>query len=182
MGHLLHSKEPLALVNHMELYFKERPPDCSLFSQENLEVKVHKEILYQTPYLCEMVKSVNVDLCCSKIEVLCPSIPFEKLEIMVQFFYTGNVACQDQEIGYQVSKNLTELFGFPSFDGKSQLPKRLEDLRNEKKSRKRSLATMFDDINEEVSVKEEIEDHHENVSNNLIKSFHQSFSIQTDVD
>ena len=158
MGHILHSKEPLALVDHMELYFKERPPDCSLFSQENLEAKVHKEILYQTPYLCEMVKSVNVDSCCSKIEVLCPSISFEELEIMVQFFYSGRVSCQDQEIGYQVSKNLTELFGFPSFDGKSQLPKKLE-----KKSKKRSLALMHD-INEEVSVKEEIKELNENVS------------------
>ena len=167
MGHILHSKEPLALVNHMELYFKKRPPDCSLFSQENLEVKVHKEILYQTPYLCEMLQSVNMDLCCSKIEVLCPSISFEELEIMVQFFYSGRVSCQDQETGYQVSKNLTELFGFPSFDGKSQLPKKLEESSFQKKSRKRSYALMHD-INEEVSVKEEIEDHNENVSTDLI--------------
>ena len=32
MGTIVYNKEPLALVNSMESYFKERPPDCSLFS------------------------------------------------------------------------------------------------------------------------------------------------------
>ena len=51
MGTILYNKEPLALVNSMESYFKERPPDCSLFSQDNFGIPVHKEVLYQTPFL-----------------------------------------------------------------------------------------------------------------------------------
>ena len=85
--------ESLALVENMSLYFKEKPPDCSLFSQGNFEFPIHKEVLFQTIYLCKMIQSTTSDPCCCKIEIFCPSIAKEKLKIMVDFLYSGKISC-----------------------------------------------------------------------------------------
>ena len=87
------NKESLVLVENMSLYFKEKPPDCSLFSQDNFEFPIHKEVLFQTNYLCEMIQSTTPDPCCCKIEIFCPSIAKEKLKIMVDFLYSGKISC-----------------------------------------------------------------------------------------
>ena len=70
MDYIVKNNEPLALVNSMNSYFKQIPPDCSLFSQYNCEIQVHREILYQTSYLRDMIKSVNMDYSCCKIGVI----------------------------------------------------------------------------------------------------------------
>ena len=70
MDYIVRNNEPLALVNSMDSYFKQRPPDCSLFSQYNCEIKIHRELLYQTSYLRDMIKSVNMDYSCCKIGVI----------------------------------------------------------------------------------------------------------------
>ena len=48
MGIALYNKEPLVLINAMESYFKSTPPDCSLFSDDNYGIQIHKELMYQT--------------------------------------------------------------------------------------------------------------------------------------
>ena len=55
----IYNKEPVGLAANMDSYFKQKPPDCSLFSQDSFEFQVHKELLFQTEYLREMIKSVN---------------------------------------------------------------------------------------------------------------------------
>ena len=67
-----YNKDPLATVNHMDSYFKKILPDCSLFSEDGFEIPVHKEVLYQTEFMRQMLKSVNMDYC--KIEILCQTI------------------------------------------------------------------------------------------------------------
>merc|ERR1711976_602686 len=109
----LHNKEPMALIDHMELYFKERLPDCSIFSEDKFEIKVHKEVLYQTKYLQEMIKTLNLEPSYEKIEILCPGISKEELEIMVNFLYTGQISSHEETKSYEVCLNLTNLFGFP---------------------------------------------------------------------
>ena len=44
----IESKDPEILVKSMESYFKKKPPDSSLFSQDNFEFPIHRELLYQT--------------------------------------------------------------------------------------------------------------------------------------
>ena len=100
MTSVLHDKNPIvlikkrdsyfkqALLKNMESYFKQNPPDCSLYSQDNFEFPVHKEVLYQTKYLCEFIKYTISETCCCKIEILCQSISKEELKIMVDFLYT----------------------------------------------------------------------------------------------
>ena len=107
------NKESMALVENMSLYFKEKPPDCSLFSQDNFEFPIHKEVLFQTNYLCKMIQSTISDPCCCKIEIFCPSIAKEKLQIMVDFLYSGRTSCDDKVIAIQACENLNKMFGFP---------------------------------------------------------------------
>ena len=104
---------PLALVKNMESYFNQNPPDCSLFSQDNFEFPVHKEVLFQTRYLQEMIMNTTSDSCCCKIEILCQSISKEMLQIMVDFLYSGKISCDDQKLASQACKCLNALFGFP---------------------------------------------------------------------
>ena len=156
MGTILYNKEPLALVNSMESYFKERPPDCSLFSQDNFGIPVHKEVLYQTPFLRRMIRSFNMDSCCSKIEILCPSLSREDLGAVVQFLYSGKISRFDSAVESKLSNILTELFGFPSIDknGDSKQSIVLEPI-----AKKRKMSSNSNSLPVEVSIKEEPEDY-----------------------
>jgi uncharacterized protein (UPF0212 family) len=110
MDYKVYNKDPMVLVNAMELYFKDKPPDCTLYSQDNYGVLIHKELLYQTPFMRDMVKSVSTD---SKIEVICHSLSTEELEVIVDFIYNGRILCTSEIAVYRAAKNLRDLFGFP---------------------------------------------------------------------
>ena len=161
MGTVLYNKEPLALVSSMESYFKERPPDCSLFSQDNFEIPVHKEVLYQTSFLRRMIQSFNMDLCCSKIEILCPSLSREDLGAIVQFLYSGKISQFDSAVESKLSNILTELFGFPPIDedGNSK-QSNLEPI-----AKKGKMSSNLNSLPVEVFIKEEPENY--DVSNSL---------------
>ena len=125
-----------ALLKNMESYLEQNPPDCSLYSQDNFEFPVHKEVLYQTKYLCEIIKNSFSETCCCKIEILCQSISKEELKIMVDFLYTGNISCDNQTLGFLTCENLNKLFGFSisiieNQLGKSQLVTDIDSKSNE---------------------------------------------------
>ena len=105
-------KNPVDLVSYMNTYFKLVPADCSLFSEDGFEIPIHKEVLYQTNFMREIVKSL--ECCCCKIDILFPTVPKEHLQLIVQFLYTGQISnlSGDKKIVSQVLKSLTEL-GFP---------------------------------------------------------------------
>jgi hypothetical protein len=107
------NKAPISLVKNMKSYFKQNPPDCSLFAQDNFEFPVHKEVLFQARYLHEMIKNTTSDSCSCKIEILCQSISKEMLQIMVDFLYSGKISCDNQKLCIQACKCLNTVFGFP---------------------------------------------------------------------
>ena len=109
MNYVVYSKEPMVLINNMDSYFNQTPPDCSLFSQDNHEIPIHKELLYQTKFTQEIIRSVGIDL---KIEVICPFLSKEELETMVDFLYSGKIRFSNQEDISQACINLEEHFGF----------------------------------------------------------------------
>jgi len=113
MGCTFYNEEPMVLIDNMESYFKQKPPDCSIFSDNNCEFPIHKEVLLQTKFMCQMIENVILESCCSKIEVLCSSVNQKDLEIIVKFLYTGKIICENEHLANEVSKNLTQLFGFP---------------------------------------------------------------------
>ena len=84
---VLYNKEQISLASYMIKYFKQRPPDCTLFSEDNCKILIHKELLYQTEYMRSMIKSATIGCCCSQIEIMCPSLTINELEIIVQFLY-----------------------------------------------------------------------------------------------
>ena len=112
MNCVLYNQEPFALVQNMRSYFKCNPPDCRIISQDNSELMIHKELLYQTNFLCEMVRSVDIEN--SNIDILCPDLTKQEIQILIRFLYTGEISCQDQIVAAEVSSNLTKLFGFPT--------------------------------------------------------------------
>ena len=110
MDHKVYNKEPMVLVRTMDSYFRTTPPDCSLYSQNNYEHPIHKELLYQTKFMRDMVVSVSPD---SKIEIICHSLSKEELEVIVDFLYNGRIFCTSKIAVYRAAKNLRDLFGFP---------------------------------------------------------------------
>ena len=110
------------LVDNMNSYFKDQPPNSSIFSEDNCEFQIHNEILYQTPFMREMVKSVNRDCTDLQIAIFCPLVSKDELKIIVNFLYSGKILCANGTMGSQIEKLLTELFGFPSisFNQKSE--------------------------------------------------------------
>ena len=130
-----------------------------------------------------MVKSVHdLDPCCSKIELLCPSLNRSELKKIVKFFYSGKLFSENQTCALQMSKNLSEHFGFPriNLDGSSQHETNLKissycskngiklkdhniKSNSESPAKKKSKRELFhepsveSDFNEKI-VKEEIED------------------------
>ena len=106
---LVIAQEPLVLCQNMDSYFKNTPPDCSLYSEGNHEISIHKELLYQTKYMREMITNVGFE---SKIEVFCPSISKEELKNIVDFLYCGKILCKNQSAVSETTENLNELFGF----------------------------------------------------------------------
>ena len=154
MSCILYAKEPMVLINNMDTYFKNTPPDCTLFSKNNDEIWVHKELLFQTKYMRDMLKSVITD---SKIEVICPSLTTEELKTIVDFLYSGKVFCQSQISVSQVSKDLMDLFGFPLISNEIEDGNESMVMPNSrKKPRKQSLnSTLIRDDVPEMTIKVE---------------------------
>ena len=80
MNCVLYNQEPFALVQNMRSYFKCNPPDCRIISQDNSELMIHKELLYQTKVLCEMVRNVNIEN--ANIDILCHQIDAENFSFL----------------------------------------------------------------------------------------------------
>ena len=104
-------KEPLSLAKNIDSYLKLKPPDCSLFSGDNYEIPFHKELFYQTKFMQEIVKSL--DCCCCKIEIMCPSLTKQDLELMVQFLYSGKISYLNKNCMPDLISILTDILGFP---------------------------------------------------------------------
>ena len=59
------NKDALGLVNYVESDLCLTPTNCSLFSEDGFEIPIHKEVLYQTKFMREIVNSM--DYCCCKV-------------------------------------------------------------------------------------------------------------------
>ena len=73
------------------------------------EISIHKELLYQTRYMREMITNVGFE---SKIEIFCPSISKEELKNIVDFLYCGKFSFKNQIAASETTENLNQLFGF----------------------------------------------------------------------
>ena len=67
------ANDPMVFVKFMDVYFKTKTPDCSLYSKEGHEILVHSEVLYQTKWVVYLdlisfnFVSLRIPLSCQKI-------------------------------------------------------------------------------------------------------------------
>ena len=94
----------------MESFFKRKETDCILYSQDGVKFNIHREILYQTKFLRNILLNVQ-NVCCGKTEILCPSSE-DELESIVNFLYNGKIYLGQQMNLSKILYNLKNIFGF----------------------------------------------------------------------
>ena len=112
MGSTLYKNDTNIIIEYMKSYLKSKPPDCTLFSKDGFEIPVHKELIYRTKLIPQIIRS-GTDCSCSKIDIIFPSLEKKQLELMVQFLYDGQIFCPDPITATEVISNLKEFFGVP---------------------------------------------------------------------
>ena len=70
---------------YIESYFKKKETDCIVYSNNGVEFNIHKEVLYQTKFMQNILLSAYHN-CCGTIEIICPCSEAE-LDYMVNFLY-----------------------------------------------------------------------------------------------
>ena len=95
----------------LELYLKKEQPDCSIFSKEGTKFNIHKELLYQTK-LMKNILSDNYSVYFRNIEIFCPCSDNE-LKSILNFLYSGTMSFKNEFGVVKLLENLTKLFGFP---------------------------------------------------------------------
>ena len=107
-------KNDLQSLDYQELVessLMNKDPNCALYSKEGKRFSVHKEILYQTQFMRNIMISANVS-CCSGLEIFCPCSEIE-LEEILNFFYKGEISFSNVNDLNRISDNLTKIFGYP---------------------------------------------------------------------
>ena len=83
---LIDVTQNFAQSDNLKLFFNGKETNCTLYSEEGIEFKIHKEILSQTNFLRKILLS-DKDNGCVKTEILCPCSKSD-LEYLVKFLYT----------------------------------------------------------------------------------------------
>ena len=47
------------IIDYMETYFKKKPKDCILYSEDGTGFEIHKELLGQTEFMRKLLKSAK---------------------------------------------------------------------------------------------------------------------------
>ena len=93
----------------LESFLTNEKTDCILYSKDGIKFNIHKEILFQSNLMQNIMKSGH---CCQNIETFCPCSEKE-LETILNFLYNGPTSFNDKTVVDQILSNLTRLFGFP---------------------------------------------------------------------
>ena len=103
-------KQVTTIEDYLDKYLKKKPPDCVLYSEDNTEFKIHKELFGQTDFMREILSSAK-ERCCGILEVFCPCSK-EELSLMVKFLHTGEICCETNFDALNIVENLNKIFGF----------------------------------------------------------------------
>ena len=69
----------------LESFLTKYEANCALYSKEGIKFDIHKEIMYQTKFMRNILQSAS-NSCCGNMEIFCPCSE-EELETIVNFFY-----------------------------------------------------------------------------------------------
>ena len=91
-----------------------KKPDCTLHCSDGYQKSIHKEILMQTKLLRGALQSAKEELCsaCDNFDIFCLSVDKEILDIIVKFFYAGEISSLDQDKAGLIIEDLIQVFGF----------------------------------------------------------------------
>ena len=95
----------------MESYLKKEEPDCILYSQDGKQFNIHKEILYQTQLMKNILLGHH-SVCCQNIEIFCPCSNKE-IESVLNFLYNGTISLENETDVAELDEILTKIFAFP---------------------------------------------------------------------
>ena len=98
-------------LEFFQTFLQNKEPSCILYSKEGKKFNIHKEILYQSNLMKNVLKSSN-NFCCRDIEIFCPCTE-DEMRQMVNFLYTGTISYTKQSNIYKFMETISEIFGFP---------------------------------------------------------------------
>ena len=93
-------------------FYSKKQADCILYSNEGSQFEIHKEILCQSKFMCNLL-SDSEWFCCQNLEIFLPCSANE-LKYLVTFLYEGQINCESETNCQQILENLSKIFGFPT--------------------------------------------------------------------
>ena len=108
MCHLKNNQHNKTITNYLKSYLKKNPPDCILYSEDGSGFKIHKELLGQTKFMREVLKSAN---CCQEIEIIFPCST-EELGKIFEFINNGKISCANETELNKILLNIRKILGF----------------------------------------------------------------------
>ena len=104
---IINKKHLSEIGDHLDFYLKNKPADCTLYSEDGAEFKVHKELFGQTEFMRKILSGAK-DHCCGLIEVICPCNENELAEL-THFLYHGEIQCEDVFESVIINENLNKM-------------------------------------------------------------------------
>ena len=115
-----------AILDYKDTFFKNKPEDCIIYSEDGSNFRIHKELLGQTEFLRKILFTANSQ-CCGTIEIICPCTK-EELARLVHFLYHGEIQCDNVFDYFKSQEDLSQIFGFPEdFNIECQIVTLLDD-------------------------------------------------------
>ena len=106
---LANNQGSVDIHNYMEIFLKNKAPDCIIYSEDGAEFKSHKELFSQTKFMREILKSAN---CYGVAEIICPCSK-EELGHLMNFFNEGKIECNKMIDSLKIIENLNKILGYP---------------------------------------------------------------------
>ena len=109
MFHLVNNHQSSDFHNYLEIFLKNKAPDCIIYSEDGAVFKTHKELFCQTNFMRAMLRSQN---CCGVMEVIFPCSK-EELGHLMKFLKEGKIKCNKKIDSLKIIENLNKILGYP---------------------------------------------------------------------
>ena len=110
MLHLVNNHRNGDIHDNLEIFLKNKAPDCIIYSEDGAEFKTHKELFGQTKFMRELLKSNNY---CGQIEIILPCSK-EELGHLMNFICEGKIQTNKKSDSKKFIENLNKILGFPT--------------------------------------------------------------------
>ena len=101
MFHFKNKFQNNLIEEYMDCHLKNKPPDCFFYSEDGTVFKTHKELLGQTRFMRELLKSSN---CCGITEIILPCLKYE-VDQIIEFVIHGKILCDNETEFQKVLEN-----------------------------------------------------------------------------